>query len=88
MAQRPTAQRDRDRNTLRRGQPNCYLCGDPIDYTLPHLHPREFVADHVIPLTLGGDDDITNKKPSHRCCNAAKAGRLIAPIVRRSTSLR
>lgn len=87
MVARSTSQRDRDRATIRRHKPACALCGEPIDYTLPHLDPREYVVDHIVPLHKGGPDRLSNKQAAHRACNAAKAGRLIAPIVRRSGSL-
>ena len=84
---RSTAQRDRDRARIKRAKPACHICGKPIDYDLPHLDPGEYVVDHVVPLALGGADDITNKAAAHRKCNAAKSARRFAPIVRRSGSL-
>lgn len=86
--QRNTTTRDRHRHTIARTQPACALCGEPIDYTITdRLHPRAFVADHIIPLARGGTDTLPNKQPAHRDCNAKKAARLVAPIVRRSRSL-
>ena len=84
---RNTTQRDRDRATIRRTQAGCYICGQPIDYSLPYLDPGEFTVDHVIPLAKGGADDLTNKAAAHRACNRAKGTRHHAPIVRRSGSL-
>jgi 5-methylcytosine-specific restriction endonuclease McrA len=87
MAKRNSAQRDRDRATIRRSGAGCHICGQPIDYTLPYLHPKEFVVDHVIPLAKGGADHISNKKAAHRDCNSKKRARDYAPIIRRSRSL-
>lgn len=84
---RNTAQRDRDRATLSKGQPACAICGEPIDYSLKSPHPRSFEADHIVPIALGGLDILTNKQPAHRECNSKKRARLVAPIVRRSGSL-
>lgn len=84
---RSTTQRDRDRARIRRSKPACHICGQPIDYTLPHLDPAAFVVDHVIPIAKGGADVLANKKAAHRSCNALKAARDHAPIVRRSGSL-
>jgi 5-methylcytosine-specific restriction endonuclease McrA len=50
-------------------------------------HPLSFVVDHIVPLSKGGTDTLDNKAASHRSCNAAKAARLVAPIVRRCGSL-
>ncbi len=88
MIRRNTAQRDRDRATIRRSQPPCWLCGQEIDYSLPYLDRMEFVVDHVVPLTADGTDDITNKRAAHRSCNRAKGARLDGgPVLRRSGSL-
>lgn len=75
---RKTATRDRHRRSIRAGEPPCHLCGKPIDYSLPYLHPGEFVVDHVIPLNKGGADVIENKAAAHRSCNRAKSDRLDA----------
>lgn len=87
MIRRSTRQRDRDRAAIRRTGAACHICGEPIDYSLPYLHPREFVVDHVVPLARGGRDDLSNKKAAHRECNRSKHARDFAPIVRRSGSL-
>jgi 5-methylcytosine-specific restriction endonuclease McrA len=87
-APRDSTQRNKDRARIRRGQPACHICGNPIDYTLPYLDPGEFVVDHVVPLAKGGPDTLANKAAAHRACNRAKGARGHAPIVRRSSSLR
>ena len=84
---RDTTTRRRYRTALRRSGAGCHICGAPIDYTLPHLDPMSFVADHVVPLSKGGSDTLDNVRAAHRSCNAAKAARLVPPIVRRSGSL-
>jgi 5-methylcytosine-specific restriction endonuclease McrA len=76
MTARNTAQRDRDRATIRRDRPPCGICGQDIDYTLPYLHPGEFVVDHVTPLNKGGDDHVSNKQAAHRTCNRAKSDKV------------
>jgi len=87
-APRNTTIRDRHRATIRKGEPHCWICGQPIDYTLPHLDPGAFVVDHVIPLDKGGPDTLDNKRAAHRECNRAKSNKPHAPIIRRSGSLR
>ena len=87
MTKRNSSTRDRHRAQIARGKPACHICGEAIDYTLPYLHPREFVVDHVVPLVKGGADDLSNKKAAHRDCNSKKRARDFAPIVRRSGTL-
>jgi 5-methylcytosine-specific restriction endonuclease McrA len=44
----------------------CHLCGEG---------PRPgdpFVADHVVPRSLGGSDEIDNLRPAHRSCNGRR----------------
>lgn len=49
----------------------CWLCGKPIDYTLPKEHPEAFNLDHAIPKAERNDlaEDPTNFRPSHKVCN-------------------
>lgn len=72
---RNTTVRDRHRRIIAKDKPPCGICGQPIDYTLPHLDPRSFVVDHIIPLNpkYGGTDTIDNKQAAHRDCNRAKS---------------
>jgi len=87
VVKRNTAIRDQHRARIKRDKPACHICGQPIDYTLPHLDPMSFTVDHVKPLAKGGADTMDNKKAAHRECNSKKRARLFAPIVRRSGSL-
>jgi 5-methylcytosine-specific restriction endonuclease McrA len=73
---RSTAQRDRDRNAIRRTKPPCGICEGDIDYSLPHTEPMSFVVDHIIPWARGGADDLSNKQAAHRKCNRDKSDRL------------
>lgn len=84
---RNSAQRDRDRQTIKRSGAGCHICGQPIDYSLPYLDPMAFEVDHLVPLARGGADDLSNKRAAHRRCNSTKRTRDHAPIVRRSGSL-
>jgi 5-methylcytosine-specific restriction endonuclease McrA len=72
---RNTTTRDRHRAIIRKGEPPCALCSGPIDYTLPHLDPGEFVVDHIIPLDAGGPDTLDNKQAAHRSCNRTKSNK-------------
>lgn len=48
----------------------CDLCGQPIDYSLPHFHPDAFEVDEKVPVSLGGNPlDMDNVQRAHRKCN-------------------
>lgn len=70
---RSTTTRDQHRRAIARAKPPCSLCGEPIDYTLPHTDPMSFVVDHVMPLNKGGADTLENKAAAHRVCNRLKS---------------
>jgi 5-methylcytosine-specific restriction endonuclease McrA len=75
MTQRNTTTRDRHRKVIARTKPPCGICGEPIDYTLIYPHPKSFVVDHIVPLVLGGPDELSNKQAACADCNWKKAGR-------------
>lgn len=79
MVTRNTTVRDQHRRTIARTKPPCGICGDPIDYTLPHDDPMSYAVDHIVPLNRGGSDTLDNKQASHRTCNRAKSDKLPAP---------
>lgn len=63
---RNTTTRDQHRAAIRRERPPCGICQQPIDYTLPYLHPMSYVVDHIIPVAKGGPDELANKQAAHR----------------------
>ena len=88
MATRDTTTRDRHRAIIRRGEPPCYLCGEPIDYALKWPDPMCFTVDHVIPIDNGGPDTLENKRAAHWTHNRAKGKRTDGgPTIRRSGAL-
>lgn len=86
---RSSTARNKRRAIVRKGQPPCWLCGKPIDYTITdHLDPMSFVVDHAVALAQGGTDTPDNWRPAHRSCNSAKSDRLDGgPVLRRSGTL-
>ena len=95
MVQRNTATRDRHRAAIARTKPPCYLCGQPIDYSLKWPDPWCFTVDHIVPLDSASTpeerralDVIGNKRAAHWTHNRAKGARVDGgPVVRRSGSL-
>jgi 5-methylcytosine-specific restriction endonuclease McrA len=68
----PPSETDTD-SAIAKDQPPCGICGEPIDYTLPHTDPRSYVVDHIIPMHVSHDDSIGNKQAAHRDCNRTKS---------------
>lgn len=92
---RNSRQQARLRDVVARARGACHLCGAGIDYSLPYYlpgtrkpNPDAYVVDHVIPIAKGGRHDLTNARAAHAGCNNKKRARIIAPIVKRSGSLR
>lgn len=72
MAERSSSIRKRARAQLAKSKASCHICGKPIDYALPHMDPKAFVADHVIPLHKGGVDALSNIRAAHRLAPATR----------------
>ena len=65
----------RNRAALRAKRMPCWLCGKPIDYSLPYIDPttgkpdpRTFSADHVDPVGRGGSNH-GELRAAHLGCN-------------------
>ena len=55
----------------------CHLCGQPIPASARHPDPMAFEPDHVLPVATHPwlAHDLSNIRPSHRRCNAARKDR-------------
>ena len=56
----------------------CWICGRPIDYSLPISScPEAYEADHYIPIDLHPEFeyDLPNIRASHMSCNRARGTR-------------
>ena len=85
-----TAQRKRCSTIVRnRHEPTCYVCGEPIDYTLRYPNPLAFSVEHVIPRAARPDltFDTANMRASHHMCNLHR-GKTTLTITERATSRR
>ena len=47
----------------------CGICGEP-------LAAQEAELDHIVPVFLGGNDDLQNLQAAHQDCNRSKGGKL------------
>lgn len=52
----------------------CWLCGQPIDYSLPKEDPMHYQYDHAFPRSTHPDleFDPMNGRPSHAKCNKSR----------------
>jgi 5-methylcytosine-specific restriction endonuclease McrA len=62
---------------LRARRSPCWLCGQPINYSLPPSDPASFSVDHVEPLSKRPDlaEEPTNLRAAHSRCNKARGNR-------------
>src|SRR5215470_1935111 len=49
---------------------NCWLCG------MPFISKTDISADHVIPIAMGGTNELDNLAPAHKICNAKRGSKL------------
>jgi 5-methylcytosine-specific restriction endonuclease McrA len=62
----------------------CAICGEPLDKNLPKYHPLSVEADHIVPVSKGGDPSAAeNLQAVHRRCNLAKGAKTAAAKVKR-----
>lgn len=69
----------RRREVLKKKLRDCHLCGNHIDYDLPPNHPMSFSADHVNPVSLGGNNTTGILDAAHLRCNQSRGNRSIEP---------
>lgn len=50
----------------------CHLCHRKVDMQLSGMAPRGPTIDHLLPLALGGLDELPNVALAHRSCNIRK----------------
>lgn len=51
---------------------SCLICDSPVDMFMPAGLDYSPTIDHVVPLSLGGSNDLFNAAPAHRLCNHLK----------------
>jgi len=50
----------------------CQICGEKINKTYYYPHPKSASVDHIIPVSLGGPDELYNMQAAHLICNIMK----------------
>jgi 5-methylcytosine-specific restriction endonuclease McrA len=65
---------------------DCHICGELIDLDAPRSvwyegWEKGLQLDHVIPISKGGNNTISNVKPSHGGCNRRKGAKLMSMII-------
>ena len=50
----------------------CGICDEPVDPDLRAPDPKSASIDHVVPLSLGGDDTPANVRLAHLGCNVSR----------------
>lgn len=70
---------------VRATEPNCHLCGYPIDLALDYQrHALASTVDELVPVADGGSTtDRANCRHAHRCCNSSRNKHPITDEVRR-----
>lgn len=68
---------------VRDEEPNCHLCGRPIDLTLDtQRHPLASCVDELVPRSLGGSAiDRSNCRHAHRLCNEIRGIQGVTPTL-------
>ncbi len=60
---------------------DCHICKQPIDLSAPRVGSNGLHLDHVIPISKGGPDTLSNVKPAHGRCNISKHNKLIESLI-------
>ncbi len=60
-----------------RDQGVCYLCNVSIDYYLLFPDEMSFSIDHIVPISRGGNDVLSNVASTHLGCNRKKHVKLL-----------
>ena len=65
--------RDQVRRRVLAEEDTCWICGEPVDKSLPPWQHGSPEVDEVVPVSLGGDPyDRSNCRLSHRLCNVRR----------------
>lgn len=70
MTRRSRVQRIAERDGIA-----CWLCGRPVDLSLRVTNKKHATADHVVPVSRGGVNALSNLRLAHSDCNNRRGNR-------------
>lgn len=65
------------RELLARDGNRCGICSQRIDMRKKWPHPRSASADHIVPVSVGGSDELANLRLVHLSCNCARGAAML-----------
>ena len=54
---------------------DCKLCGETVDMSLVYPDPMSRSVDHIVPKSLGGQNNLANYQLAHLTCNVRRGNR-------------
>lgn len=66
------------RSQCEQANTQCWLCSQPIDYTIPWPDEQSFELDHLYPRSTHPQhaEDPANFRASHRACNNKRSNKM------------
>ena len=58
----------------------CYWCREPVLWNAPEKSPEYATIDHLLPLSRGGRDLVSNWVVAHARCNGQRGNTLPPPV--------
>ena len=58
----------------------CHICTKPLDMTKGAPHPLSPSVDHIVPISKGGQHQLSNLRAAHLRCNIARGNRAAAQL--------
>jgi 5-methylcytosine-specific restriction endonuclease McrA len=74
---KPSAAMYTDREIFERDSWRCHICGKKVRQDVPRLHDEGATIDHLVPTSLGGEDEPANVATAHWKCNRDKGTRAV-----------
>lgn len=66
---------ERNRKQVLREEADCWLCGEPVDFTIKWPEPMSKTIDHVIAYASGGTHERSNLRLAHNICNQRRGNK-------------